>query len=573
VESTNTGKSKTFIKVAGFLTVIVCLLLFFVYHGLYRIPLSSLVRDDLPMLDLDLRFIDLNGDAIPADITRLAGKTTVPEKPAVPETEICPEIQGGDIAGGSLGETDDETLKNCPKTATWYVKLHPIGVSFSFADSARLFSFFETNAAFKELWQSRFVQGTLYEPLHSANVRAEDLGLQELEGSFLTTLVKESLAAHARLDYDIVHGREGFVYSFIRGECPYAAKALPVIARVLARSGYTTKKLKDPILEMRIGLQRIFIAEYESRIFFANGLEALLNVLESSQHPEQQSRSAPVMLTVEGEAFIDKFLQMMTGEPSFRINLGFSLDQKSADFLSFPAGKYSKHLRPKIFKGVFASIPQDVFSAAVTSFYLPADMTPEEWQRLAEDGPAKEPVKSPEEGGLAFIWDLSSESNQITEMGVVIATQNSPHKADQMAGYFTDSDLTAQCGGGTVFLAATSEMLLTRMKESCERQSLSMLDWERGAHADELGSKQLLFFMNPGTGMRELFLAGGAGTDEQETTPEPWKVQYEQAKAVMRQDGEKIFSALPIFTYSGNVPSTAKEVRLSGVKVRQGTVQ
>jgi hypothetical protein len=116
-------------------------------------------------------------------------------------------------------------------------------------------------------------------------------------------------------------------------------------------------------------------------------------------------------------------------------------------------------------------------------------------------------------------------------------------------------------------------MLLTRMKESCERQSLSMLDWERGAHADELGSKQLLFFMNPGTGMRELFLAGGAGTDEQETTPEPWKVQYEQAKAVMRQDGEKIFSALPIFTYSGNVPSTAKEVRLSGVKVRQGTVQ
>ena len=174
---------------------------------------------------------------------------------------------------------------------------------------------------------------------------------------------------------------------------------------------------------------------------------------------------------------------------------------------------------------------------------------------------------------MAVIWDLSSQSEQITGMGVAIATQRSPEAADQFAAYFTDPDLTGECGGGTVFLAATSEMLLTRMKESCERQSLSILDWERGAHADRFASGQLLFFMNPGTGMRELFLAGGGASDNQESAGEPWKAQYEQAKAEMRRDGEKIFSALPIFTYAGNVEPTAKKVRLSGVKVRQGAVQ
>jgi hypothetical protein len=572
VESTITGKSKTLIKVAVFSALLVSLLLFLIYKGLHGLSLGSLVKNDLPMLNLDLQFIDLNGEDVPADLTKLASETTASGKPTAAGNKVCPEIEGGDT-GGSSGQTDEQTPKDCPKTATWYVKRHPIGVSLSFNDPQRLRSFFESNQSFKEIWQSRFVQGVLHDPLRSASIRAENLGLQELEGTFLTTLIKESLAAHARLDYDMVHGREGFVYSFIRSECPYAAKALPVIARVLVRSGYTTEKLDEPILEMRIGLQRVFITEYQSRIFLANGLEALLNVLESSRSPGRETESAPVMLSVDGEAFIEKFLQVMTGEPAFRIDLGFGLDRDSADFLSFPAGKYTGHLRPKIFKGVFAGIPHDVFSAAVTSFYLPPDMTSEEWRRLAKEGPAEQPSNGPEEGGLAFIWDLSSQSDEITEMGVVIATQSSPEAAEQLAGYFTNPGLTAECGGGTVFLAATSEMLLTRMKESCERQSLSMLDWERGAHAGQSGSQQLLFFMNPGAGMRELFLAGGAGSSDLETAGEPWKVQYEQSKTVMRDDGEKIFSALPIFAYSGNVPATAKKVRLNGVKVRQGAAQ
>lgn len=573
MESTTAGKSKTLIKAAAVAAVLAALALFLIYKGLQGTPLGSLVKNDLPMLNLDLRFIDINGDEVPVKLTRLAGRSRAAGKPAATVPAGCPEITGGDISGGSSDQDGEERPENCPETATWYVKRHPIGVSLSFGDPRRLLSFFDSDPSVKEVWQSRLVQGILHDPLRSAGIRAEELGLQGFEGAFLATLVRESLAAHARLDYDTVHGREGFVYSFVRSECSYAAKALPVVARVLARSGYTAGKLSEPILEMRIGLQRLFLTQHQSRVYLANGLEALLNVLEHSSGSGQRDQSAPVLLSVDGEAFIEKFLRTMTGKTSFRINLGFGLDRKSDDFLSFPGGRYGSHLRPKIFKGVLASIPYDVFSAAVTSFSLPPDMTPEEWRRLATEGPAVLPPDGPEEGGVAVIWDLSSQSDQITGMGVAIATQRSPEAADRLAAYFADPDLTSQCGGGTVFLAATSEMLLTRMKESCERQSLSILDWERGAHADRFGSGQLLFFMNPGTGMRELFLAGGAGSSDQEGAGEPWKEQYDQAKAVMRKDGEKIFSVLPIFTYAGNVEPAAKEVRLSGAKVRQGAAQ
>jgi len=158
-------------------------------------------------------------------------------------------------------------------------------------------------------------------------------------------------------------------------------------------------------------------------------------------------------------------------------------------------------------------------------------------------------------------------------MSVVIANQSAPDAVQRFRNLFTDPKLTTACGGGTVFLAATSELLLTRMKEACVRQSLSVLDWERGALAEEFSSKQLLFFLNPGAGMRELFLAGGAKSNGQVDPANPLKKLYEKAKAGMRTDSEKVLGNLPIFAYSGNAAPAAKTVELKGVNVRQGTAK
>jgi hypothetical protein len=329
--------------------------------------------------------------------------------------------------------------------------------------------------------------------------------------------------------------------------------------------------MKEPILEMRIGLQRVFITQYETRVYIANGLEALLNVIDRLPTPDKNTSNTPVVLAVRGEAFLDNFLSVMTGKQAFEIDLGFGLTKDASDTLSFPAGRFSKHLRPKLFKGVLAGIPHDAFAAAVTSFYLPPDMAPEEWKSLATTGPGDQVAKGPDEGGLAFVWDLSAEEHAVTDMGVIIASQKSPDDVQQYKNLFVSPENTDECGGGTVFLAATSSRLLTRMKEACERQSLSVLDWERGAFADEFSSKQYFFFVNPGTGMRELFLAGGAASKDQDETRR--NTQYENAKDAMCTDSEKVFAALPIFAYSGNAAPEAVTVRLQGITLKQGVAR
>lgn len=573
MESTAAAKSKRFIITAIVLAVAACVAILFLltWKALPKATLSAFVRGDLPMLTLDLQFIDINRNEIPAGETRLASEVPAPGKAPEAGTDACPEMVGGDIRGGSEVKAGDRLSDKCPKTVKWVVKRHPIGLSLYFAEPQKVLSFVEKNKAFNEIRQSRLVQGIFHDPLRNAGIRAEDLGLEGLEGAFIAKIVKESIAAHGRLHYDVVHGRKGFVYSFVRNECPYAAKVLPVICRVLARSGYKIPKLKEPILEMRIGLQRVFITEYETRVFVSNGLEALINVLESIQPLNgTDAPNTPIVLSVRAEAFVDNLLPVMIGRPAFQMDLGFGLSGETPDVLCFPAGKLTGHLRPGIFKGVLAAIPHDAFAAVAASFHLPPDMPPEAWRKLALEGPGDPPATGPEETGVAFIWDLSSEGTAVTGMGVVIANQSAPDNVQQFRNLFTDAKLTASCGGGTVFLAATSEMLLTRMKESCERQSLSVLDWEKGSLADAFTSRQLLFFLNPGTGMRELFLAGGARSSDQIDPVSPWKQQYEKAKAGMRLDSETVFAGLPIFAYSGNAAQAAGTVALKGITVRQG---
>ena len=570
MESTTARKSKHII-IAAILLAIVGSIGGFLWagKGLHKARLNMFVRSDLPMLDLQLQFIDINGNEIPAHLTKLGNEIT--EK--VPDS--CPEIKGGDVRNSAQIKAGDTLKPNCAKTITWYVKRHPVALSLYFADPQKVLSTIEKNPVFKEIWQSRLIQGIFHDPLQNASIRAEDLGLHGLEGTFISTFIKEAITAHGQLHYDAVHGKKGFVFSFIRNECPYASKALPIIIRVLTRSGYVVPKLKEPILEMRIGLQRVFITEYETRVFIANGLESLINVLESFPIPGKIPPNEPVVLAIRGEAFLDNLLPVIAGKPAFEIDLGFSLSNESQDSLNFPAGKFAKHLRPKLFKGVLAGIPHDAFAAAAASFSLPPDMSSEQWHRLAIDGPGDQPANGPEEGGVAFIWDLSSEGheNEITQMGVIIASQTTPDDVQRFKNLFADPTLTTDCGGGTVFLAATSGQLLTRMKEACERQSLSVLDWNRGSLTEAFASRQLFFFLNPGTGMRELFLAGGAKNTDQDGSEEPWKVQYEKAKTVMRADSEKVFTSLPIFTYSGNSMPDAETVQLQGIHVKQGAVQ
>jgi hypothetical protein len=566
VEPTKAKRSSKILIISAIVTLGVIAGLVWLYRDLHALRLNRFVRADLPMLDLRLRFIDLQGKEIAPEMTKLGGgKQEVTKSP-----EGCPELIGGDAAERIEPSGTDRRGKNCPPVATWQVRRHPIGFTLAFQEPQQLLSALNENAKAREFLATKFFQGLFYEPWHSASVRGEDLHLDGLEGAFLRQFLTEALMAHSQLHYDVVHGKKGFVFSFVRDECPFAAKALPIVARVLARSGYRVAKLKEPILEMRIGLQRIFLTQYQDRVYLANGLEGLLNVLESLTPASGKQPKTPLVLTMRSEAFVDKLLPVMVGTPGWEMQLGLGLSEESIGLVQSAGGKFSRQLRPRVFKGVLASIPHDVFAAVVTSYYLDPRMSKEEWQRFATQGPAERLADGPGEAGIAILWELGMENDRVSQVGVAIANQKHPDDTDKFKQYFADPDLTAECGGGTVFLAATSSALLSRMQESCGGQSMSVLDWERGGKRKEYESAQLFLFMNPGAGMRELFLAGGAsGGETGEFEPE-WKQEYEQAKETMRRDGEKVFAGLPILGYAGNVAPSAAMVELKGFSVKQG---
>ena len=567
-ETRKTGK-----LIAGLCLTVVALVLFFLWtcKGLHTARLSDSVRSDLPILDLTVKLIDVDGNAIAPQSSRLVDTAaTEAPKPAAAIPEGCTELIGGDTGERStLADLKDRPVE-CPKTATWIVRRHPIAFSLYFQDAGKLLTLFDGSTQAKELFQSRFFQGIFYDLLHSASVRAEDLKLEDLQGEFLATLLREALQARGELHYDLAHGKKGFVFSFERDACPFAAKALPAAVRVLARNGYRIPRLSEPVIEMRIGLQRVFVTQYEERVYLANGLEALLNAIESLPPPAKNLPKTPLVLTTRAEAFVDKLLPVMVGEPTWTIDLGIDFSDEAPGVLQFTPGKFASRLRPKIFKGVAAGIPQDVFAAVVTSFHLAPGMTAQEWQQLASQGPGEPVPGGASEAGMAILWDLVAEDDPLSHLGVVIANQTTPDEVDTFKRYFADQELTAACGGGTVFLAATSRSLLSRMKESCERQSLSVLDWERGAKTKVVENAQLVLFMNPGTAMRELLLTGGARSGDTGDFEPQWKRQYEKAKEAVRQDGEKVFRALPIFAYAGNAATTAPECRLKGFTVKQG---
>ena len=109
------------------------------------------------------------------------------------------------------------------------------------------------------------------------------------------------------------------------------------------------------------------------------------------------------------------------------------------------------------------------------------------------------------------------------------------------------------------------------MHEACDLQSLSILDWQRGRDKQRQENAQLIAFINPGVALRELFLAGGAASnaDRNEFAPQ-WQQDYDNAKAAMVQEGDKLFTSLPIFSYTGRINTDAATINLEGRTVSQG---
>ncbi|QPK65271.1 hypothetical protein IVG45_10230 [Methylomonas sp. LL1] len=535
------------------------------YFQLSKKPLSQMTRPDLPMLDLTVKLLNVDDQELDAAGSRIGDIEEVPAG-----DERCPALSGGDISSATVVSSDLRRPADCPRKATWTIKKHPVAFTLYFNQGQTFLNWWDSQPQIKTLLDNRFSRGLFFGLLQSLKVKAEQLNLQGLQGEFLAHLLRDAIAANAELHYDMAHGNRGWVLSYLRHDSAFAEQALPAMAGLLAGSGYRVPKLPEPILEMKIGFQQFFLTEYQHRIYLAQSLEAMLNVIDSVL-PMYDHDPAPLNLTVRTEAFINHLLPVLTGSPTWNAQFNFDLKDGKLGGLVLPAGPWTRQLHGTLFEGVLASIPHDAFAAVAASLRLPPTLTVDDWRKVASEGPSTT-TPGPEPGGLALVWDFDAD-NPRGAIGVIVANPAEPQASQAYQQYLRNAELSAECAGGSVFLAATSQGLLTRMKEACARQSLSILDWQRGSDKQRFSSAQLMTFVNPGAGIRELFLAGGAGNaqDANEFSPR-WQQDYEKAKAAMRQDGDKLFDSLPIFSYAGKV-SGDSEVSLEGKWVAREVVK
>ncbi|MGZ5000706.1 MAG: hypothetical protein ACXV7F_10430, partial [Methylomonas sp.] len=484
--------------------------------------------------------------------------------------EHCPALSGGDIGSATAASSEITRPADCPRRAAWYVIKHPVAFTLYFSQGETFLQWWDSQPQIKTLLDNRFSQGLFFGLLQSLKIKSEQLKLNGLQGEFLAQFLRDAIAANAELHYDMAHGNRGWVLSYLRRDSDFVERALPAMAGLLAISGYRVAKLPEPILEMRIGMQQFFLTEYQNRIYLAQSLEALLNIIDSVL-PLYTPDHAPLHLTVRAEAFIDHLLPVLTGSPTWNAEFGFDLKDGKLGRLTLPPGPWANPLHDKLFEGVLASIPHDAFAAAAASIQLPPTLTADDWRQFAAEGPSLT-SSAAGAGGLALVWDFDAESPH-GAVGVIVANPDNPQASQSYQQYLRNTELSAECAGGSVFLAATSQGLLTRMKDACAHQSLSPLDWQRGSEKQRFSSAQLVTFVNPGAGIRELFLAGGAGNTQETSEFSPrWKQDYENAKAAMREDGDKLFSSLPIFSYAGRVSGNS-EVSLEGKLVAQEVVK
>ncbi|GAB6139862.1 hypothetical protein JCM14076_05910 [Methylosoma difficile] len=533
------------------------------YQHIQRMPFGQMLKPGLPMLDLTVVLHDLDNNKLTAE-SRIGS----PEPPPSGDSH-CPALSGGDTHSATVISPWQKRPEDCPQQAVWHVKKHPIALTVHFNDGEEVLAWWDSQAQVKALRDSRFMQGLFLGWLNSLKIKAEQLKLSGLQGEFLGKLLRDAIAADADLHYDIAHDKQGWVLSYRRGS-DFSEQALPALAGLLASNGYRLAKLPEPIVSVRIGLQSFVVTEYQRRIYLAQSLEALLNVIESINEDEDHA-DTPLSLTLRTEALVGSFLPVLTDSGTAPIELSFNLEDGQLGDLYLPEGPWQKPLHEKIFAGVLASIPHNTFAAFAGSYYLPPTMTNADWQQFADHGP--QPTRSADEpAGLALIWDFE-HSEPGGALGIAIANPKQPENSEAYRQYLRHSEFGDSCAGGTVFLAASKAYLLNSMKAACEKQAPSPLDWQHGSEKERYLSAQLVSFINPATALRELFLGGGAGDSQDLGNFAPhWQQDYEQAKAAMRQDGEKLFRSLPIFSYAGQAEGGDK-VGLEGKTISQEDVQ
>ena len=536
-------------------------------------PISGLrAASAVPGVQVKLSITDIHREQIAADKTRFK----IDNAAAAPAASQTPAATPPPLPPGKHPSPTPEL-----KQISLSLIKRPPSLSIGFGSGRAMLDWFDNSVAAKSFLESDVIQGIFRDVMATLQVRTDDLELSGMRGLTIMTMFREAVAAHGAVHYDMYEGRQGFTFNFVRSEAPILSRFLPLLTSAVRRHSYNVPGLNNPVVELSLGKQLLLLTEDKKRVYVSNGIKALLNVLDTPGINEVSPNSEDlVMATVRAETILDKLLPIIAGSQHWNSSIVLNFAGKPAApelSLAFDPAKAFAFLRPQISPAVLSAIPQNVFASAAASFAIPPEMTADDWSNVALDK-ISAPQAATAEGGVALIWDLSAKKDPgLSNVGVVIYMPDPDSAAMKLSDYFNEEQtFFEECENGKIWLASSDELLLTRMKEACARQSSSLLNWfEDGSLKKIEAAPQLVFSFTPAVGFDETFTAGRAapgggeeteaageeGSEENSTKPASWKQAYQDAVERSSAASKKFSSTLPAFVFLGKTSASGAQLK------------
>lgn len=495
------------------------------------------------------------------------------------KSSACPSVSGGDLRRSALPshpEDEDGNPISCELSAQWNVYRHPIALSLFIQDGGAVIDWYEQNPSFSSLRDTPLWKGLTEAVSVVLKVRGVDLALPTLpladwSGQFLKPLFKEVLRADATLHYDLIHGAGGVVLSFNKEKTSMVAQALPLLINHLGSAAYEVEvpSLSNPsatkalgtVVQVRLQGRKFYVYEANNRVSIGTSLEGLLNVLSNEEALSPPQREVPpqtsALAVVRGEAFFDKLLPVVVGksEAPIVLALGLSRDQSVISQAEIPDGPFTSALAAEPFQGIVASVPKDILGALITSAKVPVDQPVSQWSFAS--------AANENNGGLALVWDVHGEDGTF-HYGVAVAAPADLEVGqdnERLHSFLSDGAVATTCAGSAVWLGASSDLLLSRMQEACNKKSLSILDGKEGGGFSPLSKQQLSILLNSKVAVKELYRLGGGATY---STDEAASGEVAAQKKLLAET-DRVADSLPILGLSGGVGAgNPRKITLKG---------
>ena len=555
--------------------------------------LRDSLGSDVPVLDLHVAYYDSagvllagggesslkGGDVKVASEAPVQGKSDNQSTQGGSKNSTCPSVSGGDLRRSALPshpEDGDGNPISCDLSAQWNVYRHPVALSLFIKDGGAVIDWYEQNSSFSSLRETPLWKGLTEALAVVLKVRGIDLALPTLpladwSGQFLKPLFKEVLRADATLHYDLIHGAGGVVLSFNKEKTSMVAQALPLLINHLGSAAYevetpsftapaATKEL-GTVVQVRLQGRKFYVYEANSRVSIGTSLEGLLNVLSNEEalvppHGEVPPHTS-ALAVVRGEAFLDKLLPVVIGknEAPVMLALALSREHSAISHAEIPGGPYTTALAVEPFQGIVASVPKDILGALITSAKVPVDQPVAQWSFST--------AANKSSGGLALVWDIRGEEGTF-HYGIAVAAPpelDVGENHERLRAFLSDGAVATTCAGSSVWLGATSDFLLSRMQEACNKRSLSVLDTKEGSSSADLSKQQLSLLLNSKVAVKELYRLGGGATYSSDEAA----LGEVAAQKRLLTETDRLADGLPLLGFSGGVEvGTPGKITLKG---------